>query len=316
MTMNENSVKHTGRIPQTFIYLGKLFRMFVFQNDWKVFPMAAFIAGLVSYVIGGSVFKTQEGTLTGTFAFACICVWNGFFNSIQVVCRERPIIKREHRSGMHISSYVAAHMLYQAFLCFGQTVIILIVGNMTNVSFPAKAIITPWPLLDLGLTLFLTTYSADMLALLVSSCVRSTTTAMTVMPFLLIFQLVFSGGFFHLSGVALKVTNVTITKWGLTALCSQADYNNLPMVSIWNSISKLQEMEVQGEKPIKEFMLYAQDNGMKEEIMAWSGRNNTEPAYAFNPETLLRCWGFLILFIILYAAVAVIFLEFIDRDKR
>ena len=125
--MEIEATKHTGRFPQMIIYLGKLFRMFIFQNDWKVLPMSAIIAGLVSFAVGGSLFKTMEGTMMGTFALACVCIWNGFFNSIQVVCRERAIIKREHRSGLHITSYIAAHVIYQAVLCMAQSAITLIV---------------------------------------------------------------------------------------------------------------------------------------------------------------------------------------------
>ena len=243
-TQENKDLKHTGHMAQTGIYLGKLFRMFVFQSDWKVMPMAAIIAGLVCFVVGGNLFKTMEGTLLGTFALSCVCIWNGFFNSIQVVCRERPIIKREHRSGMHISSYILAHMIYQAFLCAGQAAITLLICTMMKVTFPAHSNITPWPIVDIGITLFLTTYAADMMALMVSSIVHNTTTAMTIMPFLLIFQLVFSGGFFSLEGFALKLTNVTVAKWGLTALCAQGDYNNLPMVALWNSAFKLSGLEV------------------------------------------------------------------------
>ena len=118
---NVYEIKHIGRVEQTVIYLGKLFRMFILQSDWKVVPMAAVIAGVVCFVVGDNLFKTMEGTLLGTFALSCICIWNGFFNSIQVICRERAIIKREHRAGLHMSSYVAANMIYQAFLCLSQT---------------------------------------------------------------------------------------------------------------------------------------------------------------------------------------------------
>ncbi len=44
-------IRHRGRGAQVNIYLGKLLRMFVYQNDWKVLPMAALIAGLVGMVI-------------------------------------------------------------------------------------------------------------------------------------------------------------------------------------------------------------------------------------------------------------------------
>ena len=47
--MDTKKIKHRGRFSQVFIYLGKLFRMFIFQNDWKVFPMAAVIAGLEAF---------------------------------------------------------------------------------------------------------------------------------------------------------------------------------------------------------------------------------------------------------------------------
>ena len=96
--------KHTGRVAQVFIYLGKCLRMFVYQSDWKVLPMGAVIAALVTMVVGANLFKTQEGTKLGVFALVCVCIWNGFFNSIQVVCRERDIIKREHRAGLHMSA--------------------------------------------------------------------------------------------------------------------------------------------------------------------------------------------------------------------
>ncbi len=314
--MDIQKVRHRGRLSQVLICLGKLFRMFIFQNDWKVLPMASIIAGLVSFVVGANLFKTQEGTLMGTFALACICIWNGFFNSIQVICRERPIVKREHRAGLHISSYIIAHMIYQAFLCLCQTVITITVCFMTKVTFPTESLITPWPIIDIGITVFLTTYSADIMALMVSAIVHSTTTAMTIMPFMLIFQLVFSGGFFQLSGFSVKITNFTISKWGLTALCSQGNYNAKPMVTLWNAVAKLQNLEILGKRPIWEFMRFADENGIKDEILAWSGKQNQNPVYAFDAGNVLKCWGYLLIFTLAYALVAVIFLEFIDKDKR
>jgi len=308
--------KHSGRIKQTFIYLGKFFRMFVYQNDWKVMPMAALIAGLVSMVVGSNLFKTMEGTLMGSFALACICIWNGFFNSIQVVCRERAIIKREHRSGMYISSYIAAHMIYQAFLCICQTVITLYVCHLSRMAFPARTLFTKSIYVDLGISLFLTTYCADMLALMFSSIAKTTTAAMTVMPFLLIIQLVFSGGIFTLPPSCEFLTNVTIAKWGLTAMCSQGEYNDLPMVSIWNNAVKMKNIEVEGEKPLKEALIYIEEQGYRETILYETAKNNQNDNYEFSKENVLRSWEYLLFFAFLYALIAVISLSFIDKDKR
>ncbi|MCR5127095.1 MAG: ABC transporter permease [Lachnospiraceae bacterium] len=312
----KEELRYKGRLPQLGIYLGKFFRMFVFQNDWKVLPMAAVIAGLVCYVVGENLFKNMEGTLLGTFALSCVCIWNGFFNSIQVVCRERPIIKREHRSGMHISSYIAAHMIYQAVLCLGQSVITIAVCYVLNVAFPTKSLVTGVSLLDMLITVFLTTYAADMMSLMASAFVHSTTTAMTVMPFLMIFQLVFSGGFFQLSGAAEHLTNFTVAKWGLTAFCAQGYYNDQPMVSLWKTMQKMEKVEVEGQYPVKMAMEMIEQQGGKEELLLKCGEYNQNPKYESTTENVTICWTRLLLHALIYAFLAVGALEYVDKDKR
>ena len=312
----KNKVRYRGRMAQTGIYFWKLLRMCVYQNDWKVLPMAALIAGIVTFVIGENLFKSQEGTLLGSFALVCVCIWNGYFNSIQSVCRERPIIKREHRSGMHVSSYISAHMLYQAILCLLQTLIMISILRVADVTFPEEGLITGSFLIDFGLTMFLTTYAADMMALAVSSLVKNTTTAMTVMPFLLIFQLVFSGGVFSLRGIGAKLTNFTIAKWGLNGLCTLGNYNSLPMVSLWNSLWKFRSIEFEGTRPVEMVTDFILENDMKDELLLEAGQYNMNAAYNFTAGNLLSCWGVLLLVIVIFAVLSVVLLEFIDRDKR
>ena len=348
MNKEIKDIKHKGRIYQTGIYLGKFFRMLIFQNDWKVMPIAALIAGLVALVMKNSLFTTMEGTLLGSFAIACICVWNGFFNSIQNVCRERAIVKREHRSGLHISSYITAHTIYQAFMCLMQTIITLFVLAKMGVNFPQepKGLVTGNIMLDLGITIFLTTFAADMMSLLVSSFVRNTTTAMTVMPFLLIFQLVFSGGFFALPDSITFLTDYTITKWGLTATCAQGQYNDLPMTALWKSMKKMRngsitagqlktfmlsspdfsedpEMvillnSIPDDKEIQfdEFITVIENQGGGYTIEKKSGELNQEEKYASDPAVIIQCWQMLAIHILIYVGVATAALEFIDKDKR
>ncbi len=314
--MRRRRVRHTGRLLQTIIYLGKLFRMFLFQSDWKVLPMAAVIAGLVAFCVGQNLFKTMEGTLMGAFAISCICVWNGFFNSIQVICRERAIVKRDHRSGLHITSYILAHMIYQAVLCIAQSAITIFVFMSMRIMMPSKSLITGFPLVDFMITIFLVTYCADMLALLISSCAKTTTTAMTIMPFMLIVQLLFSGNFFTLPDMAKPLTNLTATKWGLTALCAQGDYNSLPMVSVWNNALKMQNVEINGEKPIHDAFVYLEQNDYRDEILKKTAEQNQNPEFAFDDDIVYECWGWLIGWTVFYILAAVIVLEFIDKDKR
>ena len=310
------TLKHQGRFAQTRIYLGKFIRMFIFQNDWKALPAGAIIAAIVTFVVGTNLFLTQEGTINGAFALTCGCIWNGFFNSIQVVCRERDVIKREHRAGLHMSSYVAAHMIYQFFLCAAQTAITLVICYLANVQFPKVGIVTPWSMVDLGITLLLITFAADMLALMISSIVRTTTTAMKTMPFMLIFQLVFSGAFFDLSGIAEKVTYLTVSKWGMESVCAIGRFNEQPMVTLWNTMYQLRDVELNGTYPVQQVINSVYEHNQMNEVLQWSGQHNQNLAYASTLSNVLGNWGVLLLIAFVSAAVSVIVLELIDRDKR
>ena len=237
-------IQYRGRGGQVFIYLGKLLRGMIYQSDWKVLPMAALIAGIVSMVVRRDYFLTMEGTLKGALALTCLSIWNGCFNSIQVVCREREVIKREHRSGLHISAYIFSHMVYQAILCLLQTAITLYVCRITGVQFPKEGLFTPWLVVDLGITIFLITYASDMLSLWISCITHSTTTAMTVMPFVLIFQLVFSGGIFTLPEWAERFAPLSISNYGMKSIAAQSDYNGRPLVTAWNTLERISDHEI------------------------------------------------------------------------
>lgn len=263
-------IRHRGRGAQVRIYLGKMLRMFIYQNDWKVLPMAALIAGLVGMVIRKRMFLTMEGTLMGAFAMVCVCIWNGCFNSIQVICRERDVIKREHRSGMHISSYIVSHMLYQALLCLAQTVVTLYVTQLVGVQYPWDGLVTPLFPLDFMISMFLITYASDMMSLWVSALAKNTTTAMTIMPFVLIFQLVFSGGMLSLPSWTETLTHFTISNPGLKVIAAQADTNNRPYDSIASMVSKMGDSEIGGTFTVGQILdiLQAEDKPIVAELRA------------------------------------------------
>ena len=240
------NVRHRGRLSQIGIYFGKFIRMFVYQSDWKVIPMAAIIAGLVGFVMAGDFRISMEGTIMGSFAMVCVCIWNGCFNSIQVVCRERNVVKREHRSGMHISSYILSHMMYQLLLCILQTIVTLGISNLVGMSYAGKGLVTPWLALDIAITMFLVTYASDMLSLWISTLCHSTTTAMTVMPFVLIFQLIFSGGLIPLPEFVTPITMLTISAPGIKAMAAQTEVNTLPYAMVGGMIDTMGGVEFGG----------------------------------------------------------------------
>ncbi|MCQ2082340.1 MAG: ABC transporter permease [Lachnospiraceae bacterium] len=309
-------IHHKGRLTQIPIYLGKFFRMFIYEDDWKVVPMAGVIAALVAFVVGSNMFKTMEGTTMGSLGITCICIWNGFFNSIQSICRERSIVKREHRSGMHITSYLLAHVIYQAFICVLQSAVTVAVCVVAKMSMPVIGFITPWFYLDMAITVFLITFAADMMSLTVSSFAKTTTAAMTIMPFMLIFELLFSGRMFQLSGFAETLTNLSLAKWGLNCLCTQASYNDLPMVTVWNQMVKFKNVSIMGETPIEDVVLYMQDNNLVSDFNLAVGHNSMIDELNMTAKNIFNSWINLGLFACIFIVLTFFFLKRIDRDKR
>lgn len=305
--------KRQGRIGQIKVYVGKFFRIFKNEKDWKVILFAIIISGLLSAVLGDQVFHSKESTRTGFFAIVSACIWIGIFNSIQTICRERQIIKREHRTGLHITSYVAAHLIYQGIICLVQTLLMVIIYRLF-LDFPKDGLITGFFPLDFFITLFLILYSADVLGLAVSSVVKSTTSAMTVMPFILIIQLIFSGSIFPITGNAKIISDLTISKWGQRALCIQANMNELPSEMLDSELQMVEQID--GYDTLMEILPESVKEDVKEAFDDFLYKYTYRSYYKYEAKLVTRRWLYLLLFTLAYAVVCVISLEFIDRDKR
>lgn len=211
---------HASRLGQIKIYVGKCFRLFATEKQWKNFISTFIIVVLIALVTGEDMFKTMDATKKGAFAIVCAGIWVGLFNSIQSICKERDIIKREHRSGVHISSYLIAHVIYEFVLSAAEALIVLLVTLVRNFShLPEEGGVFTFFGLDLYLVLLVIIFASDMMALLVSSGVKTEQMAMTIMPFILIIQLLMSGMVFELSGITDIISNFTISRWGLDAIC-------------------------------------------------------------------------------------------------
>ena len=265
----------TSRLRQVGIYVGKCQRAFINEKGWKNLISTLLIMILISSVLPDDMFYAYGSTRNGCFALICAGVWIGVFNSIQSICRERDIIKREHRSGLHMSAYIMAHMAYELMLCLAEAVIMTVVICIhCSLNLPYSGVFLPtW--LELYITFLLLIYSSDVLGIMISSIVKTPNTAMTVMPFVLIIELIMCGYIFPLEGFSEKLSFWTVSKWTLNALCTTANVNNM-----------------------EDYIpIYVSD-------------------YLYTTGHLMRMWGMLLAFTLLYGVIATISLEFVDRDKR
>ncbi len=310
----EGNVRYKSRFGQIPIFLGKHLRMFINEGNWKVLPLSAIIAYLVVYVIGARMFINMEGTAYASFAITCVCLWNGVFNSIQVVCKERGIIKREHRAGLHITSYLLSHMIYQAVICLLQVVIMVSIFLIFGVHMPSSSAVTGSFLLDLCITMFLITYAADMLGLMISCIVHTPMAAMTIMPFVLIVQLVYANFVIPLDSVGQALSNGTITKWGIQAVCTVSNYNSQESSVLLTALNTMNNDDP--DSLISRVQRVLSIDEVSHEVGSLTASQLQNKDYVFTAKNVLFNWGLLTGFIVLYALIGIIFLERVDRDKR
>lgn len=198
---------------QIKIYTRKFFRTLKRESIISII-MGFIITLLVMFVTSDNMFDTFEGTKSGLFSLICVCIWIGIFNSIQLVCREKnDIVKDELDKSLHATSYMAAHFIYQCILCAIQSFVVFIV-YLAFMMVGGKEIGFPlWYLI----TIFLVMLASDAMAFVISSIVPNPIVAMTVMPLLLLVQLVMAGVLFELKDTSALVANFTISKWGMRA---------------------------------------------------------------------------------------------------
>lgn len=213
------------RFTQIWVYARKFYR--TQQRDSIIsIILGVVIAGVVVWITGDKMFDTYEDTKFGFFSIVSACIWIGIFNSIQLVCREKnDIVKDELDKGLHATSYIAAHFAFQFALCFVQSIIIMIICWI-KIDFPTDGVVFGFSFFDYFVTVFLIIYASDALALVISSAVSTPVVAMTIMPLVLIIQLVLSGVLFKLGSAANKIASFTISKWGMAAMGSVADLNS------------------------------------------------------------------------------------------
>ncbi len=209
-------------VLQIKIYTRKFFRTLKKESIISII-MGVVITLLVMLVTKENMFDSFEGTKLGLFALICVCIWVGIFNSIQLVCREKnDIVKDELDKSLRASSYIASHFIYQLCLCFIQSVIVFVIFMI----FMKDKGDIGQPVLYL-ITIFLVMFSSDAMALVISSVVPNPIIAMTIMPLLLLIQLVMADVLIELDESAAFISNFTISKWGMAAFGNIGSITNL-----------------------------------------------------------------------------------------
>lgn len=184
------------------------------------------IAVLLALVASEDTFTVYDDTKSMMFSLACAAIWLGLFDTIQDICSERTIIKREYMNKLRLSCYLGAKLV--VYSCVGIIQALLLGGiYLAMMGQNLEGIFTPWGDAEMILVLFMTILASQALGFIVSALSRSADKAMVSAPFLLIIQLLFSGILFKLEGFGEFISYFTISKWSVEGLGSVANLNAL-----------------------------------------------------------------------------------------
>ena len=108
-----------------------------------------------------------------------------------------------------------------------------------------------------------------------------------------------SGMMFALPENAEPIKELTISKWGLCAICSSADLNEIPTKDTLEKIKTASNSD--------------------EKITSWKDLGLTQEYdmdYEASVQNVTKTWLVLILYSALYGIIGILFLKLVDKDKR
>lgn len=186
------------------------------------------IALLLNIVTDKNIFDIYESTKSMLFALSCSGIWIGMFDSIQEICKERVILKREYMANLKLPCYMLSKFMLQAVLGLVQSIILTFVF-LNLIGKDVKGIFLSDFRLEVLLTMWLTVLASIAMGFIISAMVKSGDKAMAVAPFVLIVQLLFSGILFTLKGIGKKISYCTVSRWSVEALGSISRLNKLDL---------------------------------------------------------------------------------------
>lgn len=193
------------------------------------------IAAVVALVSSEGLFHEHEATKAILFTLAVAAIWIGMLNAVPEICKERAVLRRELMAGMSKTAYLASKLVMLSIMYALQS--ILLVGTFCACTSVPEASIIFTPLVEMILTLFVIMFTAGCMGLAISSLVSGIDIANSIVPYLMVPQMVFSGFLFDLSGNFLWLLKYPIIAyWGVNALCASADICALPMTPILTSL--------------------------------------------------------------------------------
>jgi ABC transport system ATP-binding/permease protein len=162
------------------------------------------------------------------FMLALTGVWFGVINSAREICKESAVLRRERLAGLRAGPYLLSKLIVLTLLVLVQTALLL-GALIARVHLPAHGLVLPIAL-ELYITVALCGIAGIALGLALSAIAATPDKAMSLIPFVLVPQVLFAGVMFVLKGVTSAIGWLVSARAGVDALSASVDLNTLPSI--------------------------------------------------------------------------------------
>lgn len=207
---------------QGAIFASRYVRLISRDRVALAFSLLAGVAvGLLTRLAVGSGFDWAT-TSAPMFVFGCAAVWFGMIGAVRELVKEKAIWRREYLAGGSMPAYLASKVVVLGVMSAIQALTLTVVVALT-MGLPAGG---PFghPFVTIFITVWLGALSGMALGLLVSAAAASADQAMSVVPYLLITQLVLCGVLFKLGAVGF-ISWFMPARWAVSGLGGIAGLN-------------------------------------------------------------------------------------------
>ena len=188
-------------------------------------PIIGFILALVA---GENIFangKSPANAQQVLFIMAIAAVWLGTSNAAREITKETPVYLRERLVNLRVVPYILSKVAVLSVLCLIQSIILAGVV-MLRAGVPPTGSLLP-PAIEMIIGVWLTTLGGLGMGLLISALASNMDKATSVVPIILVPQIILAGIIFPLSGPSQVLSYITVSKWSIDSLGTSADVNRL-----------------------------------------------------------------------------------------
>lgn len=199
------------------------------RKNLALLLLQAPVIGLLLYLVTGPDSLTSRlDAKKLTFVLATVGVWFGVINSAREICKESAILRRERLAGLQIGPYLLSKVVVLFVLVVVQTALLYAVLAI-RVRMPEGGLLLPAPL-ALMTTSALAGLAGITLGLCISVVASTPDKATSLIPIVLVPQVLFAGLMFRLHGVAEALSWLTASRWAMDAMGAIVDVNELRSV--------------------------------------------------------------------------------------